>query len=132
MTVTPHPIGYVDFPTFDRKQTADFYAAVFGWEIDHHAVPYSTFRVGGLTAGGFPDLNDGFRPVRDALKPGDVLVYLEVEDIDEALEVVEDRGGAIVLEKTESAPGVFLAIITDPNGAKLAICRNENVQAGPG
>lgn len=128
MSKATHPIGYVDFPTFDRKKTGDFYAAVFGWEIDHHAVPYSTFRAGELT-GGFPDLNDGFRPVRDALAPGDVLVYFEVDDIEKTIDVVEARGGAVVLEKTESAPGVFLAIVTDPNGAKLAICKNENLEA---
>ena len=75
----------------------------------------------GHVNGGFPHLRHGFEPVRDVLEPGDVLCYVEVEDLEATLAQAVELGGEVLLEKTEAAPGDHLGIFRDPAGVKFAV-----------
>ncbi|MGI8484427.1 MAG: VOC family protein [Thermomicrobiales bacterium] len=114
----PHTIGLIEFPTDNPEQSANFYHALFGWEISPG--PYTMFDTGNIK-GAFPDMLNGFPPVRAVVQPGDTLVYVDVRDIDAILARARDLGANVLLEKTESAPDHLLAIITDPAGSKIAL-----------
>lgn len=121
----PLRIGHIDIASAGPAASAAFYGALLGWRTDvHEEEGYTSFHDGSLS-GGFPDLRRGFAPVREVLEPGDVLPYVEVDDLAATLERVEDLGGETVLEPTQAAPGVWLAIIRDPGGAKLALSHCE-------
>lgn len=122
--MTPLPIGHVDIATTDPAGSARFFADLLGWEVGSHGNGYATFGDGRLS-GGFPDVVNGFGPVRDRLSPGDVLLYVEVPDLDAALRRVVELGGAVVLGATESAPGTWLALVRSPQGTTLALTHIE-------
>ena len=57
-------------------------------------------------------------------KPLGVLVYILVEDIDEALKRVEGLGGKIILPKSPCGENTFRAVFADPDGNTLALWQN--------
>lgn len=115
------PIGHIDIVSKDPGTSAEFYRRMFGWRIERNdELGYTGFSDGNVN-GGFPDLAGGFEPVREVLEEGDVLCYVEVEDLDAALETAVELGGEVLLGRTEAAPGDHLAIVRDPSGVKFAV-----------
>jgi predicted enzyme related to lactoylglutathione lyase len=90
MPPTPGEISYVQIPAVDVGRSADFYETVFGWNIRR--------RDGGRIA-----LDDAAGEVSGAwlterppsLEPG-LLIYINVEDVQRALERIMEAGGEIV------------------------------------
>ncbi|WP_370524147.1 VOC family protein [Cellulomonas sp. APG4] len=108
----------------DPGTTSRFFRELLGWEIAERANGYTSFTDGRLT-GGFPDLVHGFAPVRRVLAAGDVVPYVETDDLDDALVRARGLGGEVLLAPTEAAPGHWLAVVRAPGGAKLALTRIE-------
>jgi predicted enzyme related to lactoylglutathione lyase len=82
-------ISYLQIPAGESRQAADFYASVFGSDVDT-ARTQPSFRDGtGHVIGHF---------VRDAPVAGEAGVrpYVYVQHIDDTLATVIDRGGAVV------------------------------------
>jgi predicted enzyme related to lactoylglutathione lyase len=114
-------IGHIDIVSNDPAASGEFYRELFGWTVDsNEELGYTGFSDGHVN-GGFPDLRHGFEPVRDVLEPGDVLCYVEVEDLEATLAQAVELGGEVLLEKTEAAPGDHLGIFRDPAGVKFAV-----------
>lgn len=117
----PLQIGHIDIVSNDPAASAEFYRQMFGWSIDSfEELGYTGFSDGHLN-GGFPDLTNGFEPVRNVLEEGDVLCYVEVEDLEGTLAKVVELGGEVLLPRTEAAPGDHLAVFRDPSGVKFAV-----------
>jgi predicted enzyme related to lactoylglutathione lyase len=119
--MAPRPIMHIDIPTADREATGTFYSELFGWTIQHE--PAFTWFSTGSVHGGFPDLNVnvGLRPVVEAFKPGDVVLYIPSTDIDADLRRVEALGGTVLVPKTQAGEGHWVALFADPNGARLGL-----------
>ena len=118
-------VGHIDIAGTDPAASAVFYRELLGWEVVvNDDLGYTGFSDGRIE-GGFPDLTNGFDPVRNVLEVGDVLLYVEVEDdsLAAALDRARGLGADVLLEPTEVAPGTgdSLAIIRDPAGVKLAL-----------
>ena len=109
-------IAHIEIPAKGRADLAKFYAETFGWEtqaMDSKGMAYTTWQSGNVR-GGFPDADDNN-------KPGDVIVYIESEDIEADLKKIEARGGKTLLGKTE-VPGVsWYALFADPTGNRMAL-----------
>ncbi len=115
-----YPLGFVDFASSDPEGSARFFSEVLGGEVADGV--HRRFDLGALPAG-IADLEHGFEPVRKVLRPGDVVLYFEPDDLDAALEAVERSGGRVLLPPTESAPGHEVAIVVEPGGARIALTR---------
>ncbi len=114
-------IGHIDIVSDDPAKSGEFYRQLFGWSVEtNEELGYTGFSDGHVN-GGFPDLTNGFEPVRNVLEPGDVLCYVEVEDLEATLAQAVELGGEVLLEKTEAAPGDHLGIFRDPAGVKFAV-----------
>jgi predicted enzyme related to lactoylglutathione lyase len=95
----------------EPAQLAEFYRAVFGWEIEQMpGVNYWRIQTGsaetkplhgGLTYRAIPDLN-GF------------LLYMNVASLDETVARVESLGGSIVRPKTAVPRTAWVTIVADP------------------
>lgn len=108
-TSTHGKICYLEMPALDAAQSAEFYLRAFGWK--------SRLRGDGALA--FDDTTGqvsgtwitGRRPAASA----GVLIYIMVDDIDDAVRAVRNAGGEIV-----QAPGVDAPELTarfrDPAG----------------
>ena len=115
MPPTPGKISYVQIPAVDAGESADFYETVFGWNIRRRdggriAFDDTTGEVSGVW------LTD--RP--PSAQPG-LLMYLNVEDVQRALETIVEAGGEIVTPLTPQGEGEAFATFRDPAGNVLGV-----------
>jgi predicted enzyme related to lactoylglutathione lyase/ferritin-like metal-binding protein YciE/predicted ester cyclase len=112
-------IVHIEIPAADRRLTASFYNELFGWEYEHmdESMSYTTF-TGGNLGGGFPDVNE-MNPA------GEVLFYVESDDIESDLRRVESLGGDTVVPRTEIPGYGYFAIVSDPTGNPFGLYYTE-------
>lgn len=117
-----HPVVHIDIPASDTKAAGKFYADAFGWNIqDDSNSNYIMFQAEGGPGGGFANLGDMHGiPV----KPGDVLLYIDTDDIDASLAKVTSLGGTVLLGKTEIPHVGWWAVFTDPIGNRMGLFTN--------
>src|SRR3982751_6799239 len=88
-TMSAHNIVHVEIPSTDPKANAKFYSDAFGWKLEHSPdFDYWRFRPDALPGGGFPGTNE---PA--PAKIGEVLVYIDTDDIEASLAKIESLGG---------------------------------------
>jgi predicted enzyme related to lactoylglutathione lyase len=107
-------IVHWEIPTANAEVTRKFYADLFGFEFTHSDDPeYWSFATGNV-GGGLSNLSD-------SVKPGDILLYLESDDIDADLKQIAAAGGAVVMPTMEIPTIGWFAVFTDPTGNTLAL-----------
>ncbi len=123
MTKPANFIWY-ELMTPDPAGAAAFYGAVVGWTIASHADPAAggmdyrmIARSDGGNAGGVLALNadmltGGAKPIW--------IGYLEVDDVDAAIDAIKADGGAVQMPATDLPVG-RIAMVTDPQGAPFYI-----------
>ena len=114
-TLAPGKICYVEIPAIDERRSADFYAAVFSWQIRRRGDGALAFddtvgEVSGTWVTGRP-------PSRQA---GPV-VYVMVESVQATLDAIVEAGGEVVTPLTPQGPGEAFATFRDPAGNILGI-----------
>jgi len=107
-------ICYMQIPAVDIKQSADFYTAVFGWQVRKRgdgglAFDDSVGEVSGTWV-------TGRKPTTDA----GILIYIWVDNVQETIQKVIANGGAIV-QPVGGDPGETTARFTDPAGNLLGL-----------
>lgn len=119
--MTHHGIVHIEIPTSDQETSNAFFNTVFGWEM--------------TTAGGGMDYHmwnpgenagpaGGFVSVGDEVKPGDVIIYINTDDIPATLAKIEANGGKTLQPEMEIPGFGSLAVFTDPTGNRLALWKN--------
>ena len=122
--MSSHPVVHIDIPASDPRAAGKFYADTFGWNIHtDDAFSYTMFQVEGGPGGGFVNLGDMHGlPV----KPGDVLLYIDTDDIDASLVKITALGGKVLLGKSE-IPGVgWWAAFSDPSGNRMGLFTSDH------
>ena len=99
----------------DLTAAAHFYRQMFGWTFEHFGEPmdYTTFKSGTI-GGGFTDLSEMYTP-------GDILAYVESDDINADLGKAESLGAHILVRRTEIPGEGWFGIFTDPTGNRMAL-----------
>lgn len=111
----PRPIVHIEIPASSREATAQFYLQLFGWTFHHTDAPgpYTFFSAGNVN-GGFPDMDGVY-------KPGDLIIYVQSEDLEADLKRIEELGGTTLMHPM-AVPGFgAMAMFIDPNGHRLAL-----------
>jgi uncharacterized protein len=115
MPPTPGKISYVQIPAADVGRSAAFFETVFGWNIRR--------RDGGQIA--FDDATGEVsgtwlteRP--PSSQPG-LLIYINVEDVQRALQKIVEAGGEVVTPLTPQGEGEAFATFRDPAGNVLGV-----------
>ena len=70
----------------------------------------------------------GFNKVSDDTPAGEVLVYIDSDDIDADLKEVEKLGGTVVTPKMEIPGTGWFGVFKDPTGNKVALYTSANPQ----
>ncbi len=106
---------HIEIPAANREASSRFYGEMFGWEFKHFTepTPYTTFATGNVD-GGFPNIGE-------QTKAGDVLVYIDSEDIDADLKKIEKLGGKTLSPKMDIPGYGTFAVFVDPAGNHLAL-----------
>ena len=114
--------------TDDREGAAEFYGTVFGWRVDDFQAgdfEAGMFRLPGYV-GGNPeqpvprDVVATMLPLAEGAEPG-WSVDFWVADIDRAVDVAGERGGAVIAQPTEVVEAFRQAVIADPNGVAFSV-----------
>lgn len=117
-----HPIVHIELSARDLKETGQFYARVFDWQLkEYPEMNYTTFEAKPGTGGGFSPVNQG-------TPEGQVLVYINTPDLKESLEKIKANGGTIVLESMEIPTVGIMATFTDPSGNLMALLQPEDME----
>jgi len=110
---------WFELSTSNLDAAEPFYAAVLGWTIQDSGMPDMTYHLAGTPKG----MVAGLMPLMPELgdMPPNWLVYVAVDNLDDATGYVTDNGGNIVVVPTEIPGTGRFAIITDPLGAALGL-----------
>jgi predicted enzyme related to lactoylglutathione lyase len=107
-------IVHLEIPTGDSAKTAAFYSDLFGWDMQRdEGMDYTMFETGSVAG--------GFNPLSEQVKPGDVLVYIESDDIEADLKRIEGKGGKTLLPKQEIPTIGWFAFFADPTGNRIGL-----------
>jgi hypothetical protein len=113
-------VVHVEIPAADVNSAAKFYQDLFGWKIQ--PIPemnYTMWEAADGSGGGFPEVNTD-NPV------GQVLVYIDSDDIETDLKKVEKLGGKVLHRKTEIPGTGWFGMFKDPTGNVLALYTSMN------
>jgi predicted enzyme related to lactoylglutathione lyase len=106
----------------DPAKLADFYASLFGWQIEKAAgVDYWRIQTEAKSSGAF----DGGLTYRAAQGPSAWLNYVTVTSVDAALAQAEQIGATIVRPKTAVPRTGWYAVLLDPQGNSFAIWQRD-------
>jgi hypothetical protein len=114
--MSSHPIVHLEVSAKDPAAAAKFYSEMFGWKIEvDPQFNYHMFSAEGGPGGGFVEA-DGKN-----YKAGDIVPYIDTEDIAATLKKIETLGGRTLTPKTE-IPGMgWYAIFADPTGNHVGL-----------
>ena len=115
-------VVHVEIPALNVEAAGNFYQELFGWKMQHVPEFDYTMWEDGSGSGG------GFNAVSDENPVGQVLVYIDSDDIDADLKKVVKLGGTIVREKTEIPGTGWYGLFKDTTGNVLAIYTSANPQ----
>jgi uncharacterized protein len=113
--MTKRNIVHVEIPTANAEQSGDFYNQLFGWKIT--PVPDMNYTLWEPEVGP----GGGFTQVGKDSKVGDVIIYVDSDDIDADLKKAEKLGGKVLVKKSEIPGTGWFGLFTDPTGNMIAV-----------
>ncbi|MBI5932738.1 MAG: VOC family protein [Chloroflexi bacterium] len=115
-------VVHVEISAKDQTASAKFYQDLFGWKITPVPEMNYTLWEAGDGSGG------GFNPISEENPAGQVLVYIDSDDIEADLKKVAQLGGKVLHEKMEIPQTGWFGIFQDPDGNVLALYTSMNPQ----
>ena len=112
------PVVHWELMSRDPAKVAAFYEKIFGWKIQH--IPEMNYRL--VETGGKGGINGGIlKPDRPEPWPGNMTLYVEVEDLADYRKRIEAEGGKIHVSEQE-VPGMgWFTLFTDPDGRMMGL-----------
>ncbi len=111
------PIVHVEIASADNDAQKAFYNALLGWQVQEVPMSedftYVMFNTGA-------DMGVALSVVGEGVKPGDVILYFQSDDLDADMARVPELGGTVILQR-EEVPGFgALGMFLDPTGNRVA------------
>ena len=118
--MTKRNIVHIEIPTKDSKASAGFFEKLFGWHIEHvEEMNYTMWDPHEGPGGGFSALDEN-------IQPGDVIIYVNSDNIEADLKKVVELGGTVLREKEEIPNTGWFGIFKDPTGNTIALYTSMN------
>lgn len=111
------PVVHWELMSNDPAKVSQFYAKIFDWKVQH--LPETNYR---LVETGGEGINGGiFKPDREGPWPGNMTLYIAVDDLAAYRKRIVAAGGKIHVEEQE-VPGMgTLSLFTDPEGRMMGL-----------
>jgi uncharacterized protein len=121
MNMSKRNIVHIEIPSSNDEESGRFYSELFGWKITQlKEMNYTMWESAELPAG-------GFSPVGTDATVGEVMIFVDSDDITSDLEKVKELGGEVVAPKME-IPGIgWYGIFKDLTGNKIALYTSLNL-----
>ena len=109
--------AWVDLSSTDAQASRDFYAKVFGWNVEVNPDPlyggYAVARLGDKDAA-------GIAPAQDATMPTAWGVYIGTSDVEALSTRVQAAGGTVIVSPMDVGEQGRMAVFQDPAGAIIS------------
>lgn len=113
--MTNRGVVHIEIPTKDAKQSGDFYHQLFSWHVEREPnMDYTMWDPSEGPAGGFTKISEG-------AKVGEVLIYINSEDIDADLKKAASLGATVTTPKSEIPQVGWFGIFKDATGNPIAL-----------
>ena len=120
----PRPVVHWEIGGKDLPRLREFYHEAFGWTIDDADASYALVQpVDGGLGGGLMRAPEGTSPY--------VTIYVQVDDLEEALDAVGALGGTIVVPPSPIDDSTSFAMFADPEGNVVGLLTASGPIAGP-
>jgi len=127
--ITSNPTGqyqtgkfvWFDLLTEDVPKAQRFYKELFGWRFTGQPTDYVMIYSGDTPIGGIVPYENKDPKIPESMW----IAYLSVEDVDTADKIAQARGGEILDGPFDVKGRGRMAVIKDPEGAKLVLIRAE-------
>ena len=108
------PVVHWEMLSRDPAKLSDFYQKIFGWKVQD--MPELNYR--SVETGGQGGINGGImKPQHEEPRPGNMTVYINVDDLAAYRKRIVAAGGRILIEEQE-VPGMgTLSLFTDRRDA---------------
>jgi predicted enzyme related to lactoylglutathione lyase len=114
--------AWLELGTTDRRAAKNFYSNLFGWSAEDMSMgpemTYTIFRIGGSDVGGAYQL---MKEQLDAKVPPHWMLYIGVENADEAALRAVRLGGQQLMAPADIPHVGRFAVLQDPTGAAISI-----------
>lgn len=113
-----NPVVFWELAALDMEKTTAFFMAVFDWRIEFnerlgfYIIPESTLADEPLQGGIFT--------LKRAKLPF-LTLYIQVDDINSKVELIEEQGGFIVEAPFEIPGGAKICLFNEPSGVTFAM-----------
>ena len=123
-----NPITHFEIYGGTPARLAEFYRALFGWEVDQApGVDYWRIRTGTAEV---DSLSGGLTYRPDCLPPSWVN-YVKVASLDEVIAQIQSLGGKILRPRTAVPKAAWYAVVQDPEGNIFAIWQPDSTAFPP-
>lgn len=116
------PVKHFEVVGRDGEALQSYYAEMFGWEIDsNNPIGYGIVnREDNVDSEGV-GIGGGIFGMGEASQGGHVTFYVEVPDVEEALQKAETLGGKRIMGPESPAPGTIIGQFSDPEGHTIGV-----------
>jgi len=121
--MTKRNIVHIEIPTSNAKESAEFYKNLFDWHIETFEELDYTMWDPHEGPGG------GFSPLDENVQPGDVIIYVNSDDIEADLKKAESLGASVVFPKSEIPETGWYGMFKDPTGNIIALYTSMNPES---
>ncbi len=112
------PVVHWELWSEDPGKVADFYAKVFDWNIqDLPELDYRLVRTGGGDKG----IDGGIMKPKQGPWPGNMALYIDVDDLEAYRQKIKDAGGKIIVDHTDVPNVGSFCLFEDPDGRLLGL-----------
>lgn len=118
-----HPVVHFEILGHDKKLLEEFYRSIFNWEITPAMEEYSLVKPGSGIGGGIGAMGDA---------RAHVTFYVAVEDVAEALQLIERKGGKKAFGPHSIPDGGIIAGFLDPEGHLIGLVQGPPGMSAPG
>lgn len=116
-----NPVVHWELMSRDPAGVASFYEAIFGWKVRHE--PELNYRI--VETGAEGGINGGIvKPERPEPWPGNMLLYVAVDDLATYRKRIVAAGGKVHIEE-QAVPGMgSFCLFTDPEGRMMGLWKS--------
>ena|ERR1051325_2117195 len=116
------PVVHWELMSKDPAKISDFYAKLFGWKVTN--MPEMNYRM--VETDAQAGINGGIlKPDRQGPWPGNMVLYIDVDDLAAYRSKVAAAGGEIHVEEQE-VPGMgWFCLFTDPEGRMMGLWKTK-------
>jgi predicted enzyme related to lactoylglutathione lyase len=115
------PVVHWELMSKDPAKISAFYEQIFGWKVQH--LPEMNYR---LVDTGGKGINGGIlKPPRPEPWPGNMLLYIDVDDLAAYRKRIIAAGGKIQVEEQEVPDMGWFTLFTDPEGRMMGLWKTK-------